>query len=85
MPRLGLNAKIGKRNVRELASEVVALARGGLKRRARLDKSGRDESHFLAPVEEVIERGETPAEVLLKQFNGEWKGSVEPVFTALAY
>jgi glutamate--cysteine ligase len=85
VPRLGLRAKIGKDNVRDLAREVVALARDGLKRRRRLDRSGRDESHFLAPVEEAVERGETPAEVLLKHFNGEWKGSVEPVFTALAY
>ena len=85
VPGLGLRAKIGKYNVRDLARDVVALSREGLKRRARLDRSGRDESHFLAPVEETVERGETPAEVLLKYFNGEWKGSVEPVFTALAY
>jgi glutamate--cysteine ligase len=85
VPKLGLRTKIGKGNARDLAREVVALARDGLKRRARMDRSGRDESHFLAPVEETVERGETPAEVLLTHFNGEWKGSVEPVFTALAY
>src|SRR3990170_2230394 len=85
VPGLGLRAKIGKYNVRDLARDMVALSREGLKRRGRLDRSGRDESHFLAPAEEVVERDESPAEVLLKHFNGEWKGSVEPVFTALAY
>ncbi len=85
VPRLGLRARIGKHSVRELAREVVALARAGLERRARRDRSGRDESHFLAPIEDVVERGETPAEALLARFNGEWKGSVEPVFAALAY
>jgi glutamate--cysteine ligase len=85
VPRLGLRARVGKQAVRELAREVVALSRDGLRRRARRDRSGRDESHFLAPVEEVVERGQTPAEDLLARFNGEWGGSVEPAFAALAY
>jgi glutamate--cysteine ligase len=85
VPRLGLRARIGDQTVRELAREVVALSSAGLKRRARHDRSGRDESHFLAPVEEVVERGETPAEALLARLNGEWNGSIEPVFAALAY
>jgi glutamate--cysteine ligase len=85
VPRLGLRARIGNQTVRDLAREVVALSRAGLERRGRIDRSGRDESHFLAPVEEVVERGETPAEALLARFNSDWNGSVEPVFSALAY
>jgi glutamate--cysteine ligase len=65
---------------------MIALARDGLKRRRRLDHySGRDESHFLDPLEEIVESGQTPAEVLLARFHGEWRGSVEPVFDALKY
>jgi glutamate--cysteine ligase len=85
VPRLGLRARIGNQTVRDLTREVVALSSEGLKRRARLDRSGHDESHFLAPLEEMVERGVTPAEALLARFNGEWNGSVEPVFQALAY
>src|SRR3990167_6111841 len=77
VPGLGLRAKIGKYNVRDLARDMVALSREGLKRRGRLDRSGRDESHFLAPAEEVVERDESPAEELLNHFNGERKGSAE--------
>jgi glutamate--cysteine ligase len=85
VPRLGLRARVGKHLVRDLARDVLLLARAGLERRGRRDRSGRDECHFLSPLEEVVERGETPAEVLLARFNGEWKSSIEPVFTALAY
>ena len=85
VPKLGFDAAIRKRKVRDLAHDVVSLARDGLIRRRRLDRTGRDESHFLAPLEEVVESGKTPAEVLLARFHGEWKGSVEPIFEALAY
>jgi glutamate--cysteine ligase len=56
-----------------------------LARRRRLDRSGRDESHFLLPLEALVERGQTPADELLAKFHGDWRGSVDPVFTVLAY
>jgi glutamate--cysteine ligase len=85
VPRLGLKAKIQGRSAHDLAREMMKLSYSGLSRRRWLDRSGNDESHFLAPLEDVIERGETPAEDLLKRYHGEWKGSVEPAFAALAY
>jgi len=86
VPRLAFNAEIRGRKVRGLAREMVALAREGLKRRRRLDYySGEDETHFLDPLDDIIEGGLTPAEVLLERFATEWKGSVEPVFEALKY
>ncbi len=85
VPSEGFNAMIANRKVRGLAREMVALARDGLKRRAKLDRSGKDESHFLDPLEEIVERGTTPAEELLALYKGEWNGSVDPVFKKLAY
>ena len=85
VPRKGFDAEIGGRKVRGLARDMVALARDGLAHRARRDRAGRDETHFLAPLEELIERGATPADLLLKKFHGEWQGSVDPVFDELAY
>jgi glutamate--cysteine ligase len=85
VPRLGFNAEIRGRKVRTLAGEMVSLARTGLARRARLDRSGRDETHFLVPLEALIERGQTPAEELIEKFRNDWHGSVDPVFTGLAY
>ena len=85
VPRLGFNAEIRGRKVRGLAREFVSLARMGLERRRRVDRSGRDESHFLVPLEALVERGETPAEELLAKYRTDWNGSVDPVFKALAY
>jgi glutamate--cysteine ligase len=84
VPRLGFNAEIRGRKTRGLARDMISLARHGLSRRARLDRSGRDETHFLGTLEELVESGETPADRLLKKFHGEWGGSVDPAFTELA-
>jgi glutamate--cysteine ligase len=85
VPRLALNAKIRGRTVRDLARDTLALARNGLMKRAKLDAQGRDETGYLAPLDEIVERGRTAAEVLLEKFNGSWRGSVEPVFDEYAY
>jgi glutamate--cysteine ligase len=85
VPREGFNASIAGRKVRGLTREMVSLARDGLKRRAKLDRAGKDESYFLDPLEEIVERGTTPSEELLALYRGEWNGSVDPVFRKLAY
>jgi glutamate--cysteine ligase len=85
VPKLGLNAKIKGRSVREIAREVLALSRTGLVRRKRQLYDGRDESDFLEPLDLVVDRGTTPAEELLKLYHGIWGESVDPAFELLAY
>ncbi|MEA2950655.1 MAG: glutamate--cysteine ligase [Alphaproteobacteria bacterium] len=85
VPRLGFNAKIRSATVLDLAKTTLALARKGLSRRDRQDMAGRDETQYLAPLEESVERGITPAEELLEKFQGPWNRSVEPVFSEYAY
>ena len=85
VPRLGFAAAIQGRDVRDLARECLALARDGLRRRARRDQNGYDETRYLAPLEHFVDRGITPAEELLEKFHGAWEGSVEPLFTSYVY
>ncbi|WP_454916854.1 glutamate--cysteine ligase [Xanthobacter sediminis] len=85
VPRLALHAEIGGRRLKEVARQVLALSAAGLARRAFHDRQGRDETRFLEPLEEIVFSGRSPAEVLLDHFHGDWNGSVEPSFTALAY
>jgi glutamate--cysteine ligase len=85
VPRRAFAAEIGGRDVLTLARETLSLAAGGLKRRARLDRNGRDETRYLRPLEESVARGVTPAEELLEKFHGKWGGSVEPVFDEYSY
>jgi glutamate--cysteine ligase len=85
VPRLGFNAEIRGRKVRGIARDMVSLARHALVRRKYLDRSGRDETHFLEPLAKLIESGKTPAELLLDRYHDDWHESVDPVFSELAY
>ncbi len=85
VPRRALATEFRGRPLRALAREVLDLARTGLARRARFDPNGKDEVHFLEPLEEIVETGRTPAEGLLEAYYGEWGGSVDPLITECAY
>jgi glutamate--cysteine ligase len=85
VPRSGLKTPFRGRTVRDLALAMLELSRAGLQRRARLDSTGQDEGHFLTTLMETAHSGRTPAERLLDRFNGEWRGSVEPIYTENAY
>ncbi|SEP63885.1 glutamate--cysteine ligase [Faunimonas pinastri] len=70
--------------VRDVAREMVELAKGGLQRRA-VVANGEDETTFLAPLEEILSSDRTDSDRLLGRFSGAWGGSIEPVFTENTY
>lgn len=80
VPLLALKAKVRGRSVQEIAKDVLALARNGLRNRARLDATGRDEAHYLDPLSAIADSGRTSAEELLDLYRGPWHESVDPVF-----
>ncbi len=75
----------GGRSLQDLAIDVLALSRKGLKARMNLSSSGDDETGFLTELDEIASSGITPAERLLARFHGEWQHDVRPVFDAMAY
>jgi glutamate--cysteine ligase len=84
-PWIGLRAQVGRRSARDIAVDMLAIAREGLKRRARMSGSLTDERGFLAELEEIADSGVTPAERWLEAYHGPWRGEVSPVFEAAAY
>src|SRR5215204_1183970 len=84
-PRFGLSATVAGRSVRAVAGEALALARAGLARRALRDETGRDETRYLDPLEDIVRSGQTQAERLLDLYRGPWEGSVEPAFRACVF
>jgi glutamate--cysteine ligase len=82
--RRGLATSIGGRTLRDLGREILALARSALAKRANLDGEGRDETHFLAPLDEVVAT-RTQAEDLREKFAHGWEGRVEPAFSECVY
>lgn len=81
VPRLGLDAPIGDgRTLRDIAGDVLAIARSGLAARARLNGAGDNETGYLSFLEEVVASGRTNAERLLDRYHGEWAGDLSRVY-----
>jgi glutamate--cysteine ligase len=85
VPRLALRAQVAGRSVQDLARDMVAIAREGLKRRARLSGGMVDETGYLAELEDIADTGLTAADRLLELYHGPWAGDVTRVFEAFAY
>jgi len=85
VPRHALKLPFRGGSVRDLAREALKIAAGGLRRRARLNGKGMDESDFLSPLLEAVDAGQTPAERKLALFHGEWNGDIDRVFREFAY
>jgi glutamate--cysteine ligase len=83
--RVGLKAEIAGRTVQDVAKDMLAIAREGLKRRKRLSGGLVDESGYLTELDEIAASGITPAERLLELYNGPWAGDASKVFEAFAY
>ena len=81
VPKLALDAPLpGGGKLRDIAAEVLAIARNGLNTRARLNSAGDNEGGFLGPLDEIVARGTTAAECLLEKFNGEWGGDITRIY-----
>ncbi|HWG10007.1 MAG TPA: glutamate--cysteine ligase [Rhodanobacteraceae bacterium] len=85
VPKHALKLPFRGASVRELALEALKIAGNGLRRRARLNVNGVDETMFLHPLVEFAEANQTPAERKLELFYGLWQESVDPVFREFAY
>ncbi|MEI9885169.1 MAG: glutamate--cysteine ligase [Rhizomicrobium sp.] len=67
--------------VHELAHRMLEISSAGLKRRAELDSGGMSEDGFLNPLRELVARGYTRAEELLKNYHGIWNRDLSRLFT----
>ncbi|TYR32029.1 glutamate--cysteine ligase [Mesorhizobium microcysteis] len=85
VPAHGLSTPFHNRTLREVAREVLEISRTGLVNRGRKNRDGYDETSFLAPLDEVVARGTTSAEEMLRAYHTRWGGSIEPVFLEYAY
>lgn len=83
--RLGLKAEVAGRTVREVAVDLIDIARQGLKNRARFSGGMVDERGYLSELEDIADSGITPAERLLELYNGEWQGDLTRLYRDFAY
>jgi len=83
--RQGLKAEVAGRIVRDLAVDLVEIARHGLKNRARFSGGMVDERGYLSELEDIADSGVTPAERLLDLYYGDWQGDVTRLYRDFAY
>ena len=84
-PRWGLSSEIGGRPLLAVAADLLEIARGGLKRRARRNAAGDDESGFLDVLATIIERGATPADELLDMWQSRGRDGLAQLLAEEAY
>jgi glutamate--cysteine ligase len=85
VPKEALRATVKGRMVQEIAKQVLEIAQEGLRRRARLNTNGNDESTFLAPLQEIVASGITPAERMLEKYRTVWGGDVTKAYADYSY
>ncbi len=85
VPKHGLALPFRDATMRELAIEAVKISIAGLRRRARRNIAGQDETAFLDTLIEIAEAGQTAADRKLALFHGEWNGDIDRVFKEFAY
>jgi glutamate--cysteine ligase len=85
VPAQGLGAMIRGRSIRDIAHDVLALARDGLNRRDMKGCKGNTEASFLDTLDETVASGKTQADLLLDLYEGQWSGDISRVFRDFAY
>jgi len=84
VPRAGLGVPFRTGTLRDLARDVVAIARDGLRARNRRDKCGNDESVHLSPLLEIAAGGPVQAEYWLMRNRSDWHGDIRKIFSEAA-
>lgn len=85
VPREALETPFRSGTLQEVACDVLAIARDGLRNRARLNAQQRDENIHLERLWEIAETGRTPAHEMLDAYRNEWRGDIDRVFQDFAY
>lgn len=86
----GLQGQMLGRPLLEWARDVVAIGKAGLERLGAKGPCGARASHanespLLAPLEETLDRGLSPAAHLLARYHGEWGGNLQPLLNDPQY
>jgi glutamate--cysteine ligase len=81
VPVLAFNTPFRGRTLRDLARDMLEISQAGLRSRAKEDAIGTTEEGFLQPLNDLVERGYTRAEELLRRWRTEWNGDLSRLFT----
>ena len=80
VPKQAFKTPFRNTTVHAIAHRMLEISSAGLRRRAALDQGGMSEDGFLNPLRELVSRGYTRAEELLKNYYGAWGRDLTPLF-----
>jgi glutamate--cysteine ligase len=83
--RLALEAKVRRHRLADYARDLVAIGRVGLARQAQKNSAGDDETVYLEALARDVASAECPADRLLRNWDGNWRGSLACLITESAY
>lgn len=86
VPKHGLRTPMPDgRTMNDLAREVLDIAAAGLNARGQVNSMGENESSFLNPLREMVDRGQTSADMLLEKYATEWGGDLSKVYDEMSF
>ncbi|HEY1709179.1 MAG TPA: glutamate--cysteine ligase [Rhizomicrobium sp.] len=80
VPKQAFHTPFRNTTVGGLAKQMLDISSAGLRRRAAEDGGGATEDGFLNPLRELVDRGYTRAEELLRKYRKEWNGDLSRLF-----
>ena len=83
--RHGMAARGPKHPVQDYARELVSIAREGLRRQAKINGAGEDETVYLDSLATHVEAGTCPADELIEGWKGPWNGQIQGLIEHSAY
>jgi glutamate--cysteine ligase len=83
--RRGLSGAYADRPVLELARELCAISRAGLRRIGHAGRRDADETPFLDPIEAQLGLGLSPGQIVAARWEGEWSRSVDRLIEYARY
>lgn len=83
--RDGMAAAGPRYAIRDYARELVGIAREGLRRQAKTNAAGDDETMYLDTLATHVEAGTCPADELIEGWKGPWNGQIRPLIEHTAY
>ena len=86
VPKLGLRTPMPDgRTMQDVAREVLDIATSGLNARAQVNSMGDNESGFLNPLREMVDRGQTSADMLLEKYRTDWAGDLSKIYDEMSF
>jgi glutamate--cysteine ligase len=83
--KIGLETRVGKIKLQEIAYELISIAVKGLERQRALNERGQDESIYLLRLMDLVRSGHSQASLVISRWKGEWNYDVSRLVVGSAY